>query len=286
MSKTCSCTTASLFDNGGKPTQIKPGESKPIEVSFNTKTFEGRYRQTVTVGTNDPNRPQVELTVEATIRPAIVTMPPDPSFSFGVVSNDKPVTRKIVLYSADRPDMKLTRLTTSNPALLGVEPRPLTPEEAKQFKVDSTGYWIEVTLKPSTHLGAFAEEVLVETDHPLKADLRFRVSGKISGPIVTMPERVTVRDATSSDGGSEVIMVLSHRPTVNFTVEKKPQGIDVAIEPVLPAPGDKGSKYKMTVKVIPGTESGRIVDEIILKTDDPKASELKLPVDVLVKGSK
>ena len=286
IGKTCSCTTATLFGtDGDKQLQIKPGESLPLEVTFMTKTWDGAYHQTVTVGTNDPKRPQIELTVEGTIRPAIVTMPADPSFTYGVVNGDKPTMRKIALYSADRPDLKLVRMTSSNPDLLALESRPITPEEATTYKLQA-GYWIEVTLKPSTHLGAFAEEVLVETDHPMKADLRFKVTGKISGPIITIPERVTIRDANAINGGSEVITLVSQRPSVNFTVETKPPGIDVVVEPVPPAPGQKGSKYKMTVKVIPGTESGRIFDEIVLKTDDPKASEVKLPVDVLVQGSR
>ena len=286
VSKTCSCTTAELFGTDGhNQVQIKPGESLPLELTFQTKAVDGPYRQTVTVGTNDPMRPEIGLTVEGTIRPAVVTMPPEPSFSYGAVNNATPVTRKIILYSPDRPDLKLTRLTTSNPALLGIETSPLSPEDAKAMKVEN-GYWLEVTLKPSTHLGAFAEEILVETDHPLKADIRFKVSGKISGPITTIPERVTVRDANSSDGGTEVITLLSQRPTVNFTVQKKPEGMDVAVEPVPPTPGEKGSRYKLIAKVIPGTVSGRILDVIVLKTDDPKASELKLPVDVLVQGSK
>ena len=286
MAKSCSCTTAELFGTEGeKQIKIEPGGSLPIEVTFQTKMNDGPYRQTVTVGTNDPAKPEITLTVEGTVRPAITTVPGDPSISYGPVSNEEPLARKVALYSADRPDLKLTRLTSSNPALLGVEARDLNSEESKMFKVEK-GYVIEVTLKPSTHLGAFAEEVLVETDHPMKADLRFKVIGKITGTITSQPERVTVRDANASFGGSEVITLLCRRPSVNFAVDKKPQGLDVAIEPIPPPAGAKGSKYKMTVKVIPGTEPGRIVDEIVLKTDDPKASEVKLPVDVLVQGSK
>jgi Protein of unknown function (DUF1573) len=53
---TCSCTTAALFSEKkeGKQTIIKPGESLPIEVTFQTKNW-SHFHQTVTVGTNDPS---------------------------------------------------------------------------------------------------------------------------------------------------------------------------------------------------------------------------------------
>ncbi len=41
----------------------------------------------------------------------------------------------------------------------------------------------------------------------------------------------------------------------------------------------------MTVKVPPGTAPGWINDTIILKTDHPKVSELKIPVNIFVSNS-
>ena len=286
VSKTCSCTTAELFgSNNEKIVKIQPGESRPIEVTWQTKNNDGHFGQSVTVGTNDPNRPEIILKVEGTVRPAITTMPADPSMNFLTISNDEPATRRIAFWSADRPDIKLTHIATSNPGLLGVETRPLTEEELKSLKAEK-GYAIEVTLKPTPKLGSFAEEVQIETDHPMKKELRFKVMGKITGPITATPEKATIRGATSSDGGTESLILWARgRTSVNFVVEKKPQGIDVAIEPLAQPSGAKGSKYKLIVKVIPGTASGLIADEIVLKTDDPKVSELRVPVEVLVQGA-
>ncbi len=286
-SKTCSCTTAELFGaEGDKEVRIGPGESMPIEVTFQTKHNDGSYRQSVTIGTNDPERPSIVLTVEGTIRPALTTFPSDPSMNFMMVSNDEPASRKIALWSAGRPDLKITRMASSNPALISVDSRPLTEEEIKGMKGEK-GYAVEVTIKPSSNLGEFAEEVLVETDHPRMKELRFKVVGKISGPITATPEKVTLRGATSSNGGSEDVTLWARgRTSVNFVIEKKPPGFEVAIVPLAQPAGIKGSKYKMSVKLVPGTESGRIVDEIVLKTDDPKVVELRVPVDVLVQGAR
>jgi hypothetical protein len=39
----------------------------------------------------------------------------------------------------------------------------------------------------------------------------------------------------------------------------------------------------MTVTVPPGTASGTVSGEIVLKTDNPKVSELKIPVSILIR---
>ena len=57
---------------------------------------------------------------------------------------------------------------------------------------------------------------------------------------------------------------------------------DIAIAPSDPNSEEQKGRYRMTVKVPPGVAPGKIMDEIVLKTDHPKATELKIPVDVLI----
>lgn len=44
-------------------------------------------------------------------------------------------------------------------------------------------------------------------------------------------------------------------------------------------PTQKG-RYKMTVTVRPGTPAGPVDGDIVLKTDHPRAAEMKIPVTV------
>jgi len=287
VSSTCSCTTADLLTEKkeAKELFLKPGESHAIDVSFQTKTWD-HFHQTVTIATNDPTKPTVVLTINGEPKPALSTYPLDPSIGFGVIGNDQQVTRKLALFSGDRPDLKILSATSTNPAMIEVKTRPLTPEEARFAKLES-GYNVDVTLKPTGILGAFAEEVVIETDHPVKPKLAFKVGGKVTGPITIVPERVSIRGATSSDGGTERLKVVARNlPAVKFSVEQKPDPIEVTFEPIAQPEGSKGSLYWMIVKVIPGTVSGRVTGDILMKTDDPLASEVKVPVDVIVQGAR
>ena len=287
----CSCTIAELGAEGRPGTdkktvlEVKPGAAEPIDLTWNTRKIEGAYRKSARIGTNDPKRPEIILSVEGEVHPAVVVYPPEGSVDYLIVSNDEEHDRQVAIYSKDRPELKITRLISSNPALLSVDSRPLNPDEAKAFKIAS-GHSILIKLKKTDNLGAFAEEILAQTDHPLKPEVRIKVRGKIAGAITVIPEKVSIRDVNSSLGGSQdVTLWVRGRETATFTVLKKPKGLDVSVTPTKTTPGTKGSKYKLTVKVLPGTPAGEIEGDILLKTDVPMAGEFHLPVSVLVQSS-
>jgi len=58
----CGCTAA----NPDKK-ELQPGESTNIAVSFNSKGRKGPQTKTITVSTNDPEKPQVTLTIKCNI---------------------------------------------------------------------------------------------------------------------------------------------------------------------------------------------------------------------------
>ncbi len=71
--------------------------------------------------------------------------------------------------------------------------------------------------------------------------------------------------------------------TTNFKVAHKPDKVEVAIAPNNDNPAMK--RYRVTVTVPKGTAPGWVNDQIILETDHPKATELKIPVSIFVSNS-
>ena len=78
------------------------------------------------------------------------------------------------------------------------------------------------------------------------------------------------------------LLVRGGKPT-KFEVAYHPEKLDVKITPD-DTPTQKG-RYKMTVTVPPGTSAGPVDGDIILKTDHPKAGEIKIPVSILISNS-
>lgn len=274
----CSCTIAEAEK------EIPPGGSKPVQLKWNSRKIDGAYRKNARIGTNDPSRPEITLTVQGKVYPAVIVVPNDLSLNYMTVTNDEDVVRKAAIYSKDRPGMKITKVSWLNKALLDVKVEPMTEEERASFQVDS-GYMLSSTLRPTDRLGAINEEIVVATDHPQKPDIRLKVAGKVTGPITVVPEKVVLRDATSSGGGAATVIVwVRGRSSAEFAVEKAPPGFEVAFAPIPQAAGVASSKYRMTVRIAPGTPAGKVDGEVVVRTDHPKAAELRVPVDALIRG--
>ena len=62
-SSTCSCTIAKLATPPDAPAKthvrVKPNETTPIELEWDTKQFQNEYSKGATIGTNDPARPEI-----------------------------------------------------------------------------------------------------------------------------------------------------------------------------------------------------------------------------------
>lgn len=278
---TCSCTVARLKGDGEGPkkkVRVAPGESTPIEVSWVAHRW-GRFGHTATMGTNDPERPAVMLTVYGLIL-APVEVQPSESISFPDISNEEPQRVVLSVMSPDRAGLRLTQLLTSRPELIKAESRAMAPDELAKRKVKS-GYQVTVTIQPGLPLGRFSESLKIGTDHPERPAVQIPITGNAVGPITAFPSRLQMTRVVSAKGGSqEIALVVRGVPGTKFEVVSRPKVVNVTIEPET-RPGARG-QYRLTATVPPGTPQGAIYDPIVLKTDHPRAPEVKIPVSIFV----
>jgi Protein of unknown function (DUF1573) len=286
----CSCTVAEFpaeatVERGAskKRVTVKPGEFTQINLVWHTKEFaEPKYAQSATIGTTDPGRPLFTIGVKGLVHPPVVAVPAQISSS-EPISNEDTTKARLAIFSPDRPDTKITKLTTSRPALITASAEPLSAEDVKLFKV-KRGYKINVELKPGLPLGHFTDELLIETDHPRGGQLKVPIGGMVSGPISVVPPGLRVPHVSSRRGFSRELklFVRGDRKT-SFEILHKPDQLEVSVEPskTSSTPG----AYRLVATVPAGTSAGPINDEIILKTDHPKAGEIKIPVSIFVSNT-
>jgi hypothetical protein len=277
----CSCTVAKLKAEVGDPNKkvtVAPGQSTPIEVSWEGRK-PGRFGQTATLGTNDPANPTVMLTVLGTII-APVDVQPSETVAFPEFSTEEPHRDTLAIVSPDRPGLKLTRIVTSRPRQIVAEARPMAPDELERRKVKS-GYTLTVEIKPGMPLGRFTEEVMIVTDHPKRPEVKVTVVGSVIGPISVAPPRVRMPSVASGQGGSQdLALVVRGATETHFEVASKPEKVTVSI--AREEKPEANGRYRMTVIVPPGTPPGVLDDPIVLKTDHPKVSEVRIPVSIYV----
>ncbi len=278
---TCSCTVANLHNPPDKAT-VKPGESFKVSLDWQTKHMPNPYSQGATIGTNDPKLPEFKIAVKGSIHPPVEIFPPDITTLNGI-SNEEVTTARIAVVSKDRPALKIKSLTTSNPALIVAKQEPLTDEERSQLR-SKGGHRVTVEVKPGMPLGAFKEELVIETDHPLRPLVKVTIAGKANGPISVLPERLQIKGMTSVEGGMQdlTLLVRGGRAT-KFDVVNEPKGVKVDISPSDTA--TLKGRYRLRATVPAGTPAGEIRGDIVLKTDHPKASEVKIPVIILISSA-
>jgi hypothetical protein len=211
-----------------------------------------------------------------------VTYPPESTINYLEISNDQDDHHSsILLFSPDRPDIQITKLTSSRPDQVVVTEGPMSAEDCKEMKVEK-GRRITINVKGLMPLGYFREEVVVKTDHPKKPEVKVMIAGKMVGAITSSPERVVLQPVHSPRGdiGAVTLTVRGLRPT-KFEVEQKPEKLEVAVTERDSSPG---GQYLLTVTVPPGMPAGDIDDQIVLKTDHPKAAEVKIPVAIRIQS--
>lgn len=277
----CSCTVATLKSPKGEKSKIvtiAPGQSTPIEVDWEGRK-PGRFGQAATIGTNDPENRRVVLSIVGTVL-APVEVRPSESISFPDASPEETQRATVTIVSNDRPELKLTRVATSRPGLIVAEAKPTPPAELERQKV-KVGYNLTVEIKPGMPPGRISEELLIETDSPVRPSIKVPITGNMVGPITVVPARVSMPSVASQAGASQdLALIVRGGHETHFEVASKPANLQVAISRE-DRPEARG-RYRLTVTVPPGMAPGRVGDPIVLKTDHPKVKELRIPVAIFV----
>jgi hypothetical protein len=277
---TCACTVSSLPKDGH--VKVEPGSSFKIALDWQTKQFKNDFSQGATIGTSDPRLPTFKISVKGKVYPPVLIVPPEMIVLNGI-SNEETNRKRLFLFSKDRPQTKITNLSTSRPKLIVATQEPLT--EADQTRLDSkTGARINIEIKPGMPLGQFQDELIIETDHPLQPLIKMTIAGKTTGPISVMPERLRLTSVNGTQGAQQDITLwVRGAKETKFEIEKKPERLKIEITPSDPA--TQTGRYKLRATVPPGTPPGVIDGDIVIKTDHPRAGELKIPVTILISNA-
>jgi len=284
----CSCTVAKLSeekasDKGGEKSTvtIPPGKSRPIEVRWETRNW-NQFAQTVTLGTNDPATPSLTLIVRGKVL-LPVAVEPSETVALGNVFNEETHRADLTILSPDQAGLKLTKVLSSKPGLIVAEVKPIPAEEIQKLKVKS-GYTLAITVKPGLPVGPFREELVIQTNHPDQPEVKVTIAGSMTGPITVHPAKLEMLNVLSRTGAArDFSLLVRGEKEIHFQVAQAPAKVKVAV--VHDETSRLKGRYRVTVTVPPGTPAGLIDEPIVLKTDHPKVSEVKIPVSIIISRS-
>ena len=145
----CGCMAALLSES-----EVPPGSSGEIQATFKTRRYEGRQETTITVHSNDPDNPEIDLMIQGMIKRNVAVVPQ--GINFGDVEKGKTVTRRV----------RLLQLSQNNLVVHKIEANEeyLTVSMSRFREENSRGINIDIALKRDVRVGRFSEVITLHTN--------------------------------------------------------------------------------------------------------------------------
>ncbi|HEY6551751.1 MAG TPA: DUF1573 domain-containing protein [Vicinamibacteria bacterium] len=263
----CGCTVAD-YDK-----VIAPGKTGKVRVTVDTKSFNGPTAKGVTVYTNDPAAPTLELTVRAEVGQFVKIKPGYARF-ISVQGEEKEGKIVQTLWTPDKSPLAIVKVESPYP-YLKVRYWEAKPEERLAENADQQQWKIEVHLSNDAPVGPLTEPINVHTNHPKQKLVQIPVSGFVRPVMAVTPPVVDMGQVTGKD---PVKFSLNVR---NFATEPikvtgiAGEGINAKIEPV-----QEGREYQVQVTFQPDAK-GPVNGKLTLTTDSQKVPR----IEVQLKGN-
>jgi hypothetical protein len=255
-STSCGCTAA-------KPSKtiLAPGEVSTIAASVDTHFEQGHSLSVITLTTNDPANPSLQLKLEGVIKPQVEAQPMD--IDFGNVHHGSGASREVVISDmVGGAGFALKSVKNANP-YIKVTQSPRTDGKP--------GALLHVALLPTMPPGPISDTLRIDTS---RAPLRVAILGVVTGDLVVKPPQISfgilphhqgaVRTVRLTNRGSRAVKVLGVESTDHSVVAQV-------------APVTAGKEFKLTVALRPNTPDGQIRGALTIHTDDPQQTTLTVP---------
>jgi hypothetical protein len=262
----CGCTVAN-FDK-----VIAPGQEGKIELVLDGTRVHGEFAKTAQVLTNDPQYPEVTLTIAGKKVPYLNVIPDGVVYLQGRM--EEVVEKEVTVTSNEKaPDFKITGITSDIDDKITYDFKP----GAKKGE-----YTIHIQKKPELPISSGYGTITIKTNSKNAPESKLQVQVMTKGNITVSPSAVNFGNVAfgGSDKSAEpvtrTIMVIKNSgDALNVTnVSTSNPNFKAKVEPVTP-----GKQFKVEVTFQPPVKKGpaqRETGELVITTNDPREHELRV----------
>jgi hypothetical protein len=262
----CGCTVAS-FDK-----LIKPGAEGKLVSSVDTKNFSGPISKSILLVSNDPDRPQLNLFIKATVKPFVDVMPTG-YLRFSVVKGDS-ASQDVVLVSEEK-TFKPTIAETSQHYVKA----ELIPAGEKDKVAGRAGdqYKLHVSVTADAPEGLLNAPIRVSTGVMQQPTVEIPVSGYVRSRVSVTPALVNFGNFTAGkDAITRNIIVTNNKPAIPVKVTRAEVSVPGFQTDVVPT--QEGVSYTVVVKAGDKVKKGAIDGTVKLYTTDKEKAVIELPL--------
>jgi uncharacterized protein DUF1573 len=262
----CGCTVAE-FDK-----TVAPGKTGTVHTLLDTASFNGAISKGVTVTTNDPSTPEIQLTLKLSVQPYIMVKPGYARFTT-VQGESKEGVITQTLWASDEAPFNVVKVESPQPGLT------LSFREAKEEERKPEGkgkqWLVDIKLANSAPVGPLANYVSVYTDHPKQKIVQIPVTGIVRPVIAVTPPVADFGRVELKEPLTKAINVRNFATeAINVTkVDSSVKGIVTEIKPV-----EAGREYLVRLTLKPEMAKGQFTDRLTLHTDSAKVPTIQVDV--------
>jgi hypothetical protein len=281
VKSSCGCTVAKPKSGGVWTNKVlKPGETESMSLSYNTKKGAKKVSQTVTIESNDAERPRLAFSVKGEVKDVYEAKPFN-RVTFGRVERDSVATQVI-------------ELTNNMEEKVFLKLKPQITTEKQPFTVQleeteaGTKYKLIVTTNPPLAIGGNTLTVEIETGVAKMPTMSVPVSAFITPRVTVSPPRLymspkvskafqkIVRVNYTADKPVKIVEVKSSHPSVTAEVIESRAPEQQANRP---------QQYHEVRISLPAAE--QFPEEgatVTIITDDPSPEYQKLEVPIMTQA--
>jgi hypothetical protein len=260
----CGCTVAE-FDK-----TIAPGQTGKVHAVVDTVTFNGPIAKGVTVFTNDPDTPQLELTVRAKVEPYVSVKP---GYARYITVQGEPLEGSIAqtIWVPDGTPMEVTGVDSPWPFLKVTYREATTEERASDAK--GKVWRVEMALSNDAKVGPLSDYVTVHTSHPKQKIVQIPVSGFVRPVIAVTPPVADFGKIELKEPLRKALNIrnFATEPIKVTSIEQTVKGIDAKLESL-----EEGREYQVRLVLDPTLGKGPFNGKITIHTDSPKIPLLEV----------
>ena len=262
----CGCTVAS-FDK-----VVKPGAEGKIVTSVDTKNFAGPISKSLLVLSNDPDRPQINLFIKATVKPFVDVLP-QPYVRFAVVKGDTD-SRDVIIFSEEK-SFKPTVAEMAQPYVKA----EVSPAGDKDKVAGRPGeqYKLHITITGDAPEGLLNAPIRVATGVAQQPTIEIPVSGLVRERVSVTPKIVNFGNFTAGkDPITRNVVVNNNKPQTQVKVTRAEVSVPGFITDVVPT--QEGVSYTVVIKASDKVKKGPVDGVIKLYTTDKEKAVIELPL--------
>ena len=253
----CGCTAA-VVSKG----EVPPGDMGEIRALFNTGYRRGRFREEIHVISNDPEKPEVILTLSGEIVRSVVAVPD--RLYFGEIKGGDQRRKRVQIIDLDGKRLNIEKVRSSSK---GIRVR-VNREKDNEIT-------LEVILNPlKMKLGAFEERIVVYTNNDMRPEIEIPLSGEILGEIELKPPRLFFGMMRAGERKELKVEILKSGEADLRLISVEGAGKLVEIKGVKEV--EKGRRYELRVVLHP-VRRGEIEGRLKVRTNNERQPVLEIP---------